>query len=61
MRNISASEYKAIQHRKGKEISLGYVYQLMRNGKIPCIQETVTKILKRIPWDDEKMETVNMN
>lgn len=49
MRLISAKEYA---DKKG--LSLGYVYELLRDGKLPC--KPIEKIVKRIPWDDEKQE-----
>lgn len=49
MRYISAKEYA---NKKG--LSLGYVYELMRDGKLPWVEES--KVVKRIPWDDERLE-----
>lgn len=54
MRYISAREYADL-----KGLSLGYVYELLREGKLPF--EPKTKIVKRIPWDDTKQEVVNAN
>jgi hypothetical protein len=50
MRYISAKEYS---DKKG--LSLGYVYELMRDQKIPWVNQN--KVVKRIPWDDEKQES----
>ena len=52
MRNISPREYA-----KKKGLSLGYVYDLMKNSKLPCVMES--KQVKRIPWDDTTQEAVN--
>lgn len=54
MQYISAREYAA---RKG--LSLGYVYELMRNGKLPF--EEHTKVVKRIPVEDTEQEGVKVN
>ena len=47
MRYISAKEYSEL-----KGISLGHVYELMKDGKLPFVEQQ--KTVKRIPWDDEK-------
>lgn len=49
MRYISAKEYS-----DKKKISLGHVYELMKKGKVPFVEQL--KAVKRIPWDDEKQE-----
>ncbi len=54
MRYISAREYA---ERTGK--SLGYVYELMRAGKLPFIEQN--KVVKRIAWEDTEEEPVNVN
>jgi hypothetical protein len=59
MRYISPSEYRSILKRQGKQITLSYIYSLMREGKIPSEQIETTKTLKRIPWDDDKMQVVS--
>lgn len=49
MRYISAKEYA-----DRKDLSIGYVYELMRDGKVPYVPQN--KVVKRIPWDDDKEE-----
>lgn len=51
MRNISPREYA-----KKKNLSLGYVYTLIKNGKLPCVAEK--REVMRIPWDDTNSEAV---
>ena len=47
MRYISAKEYSEL-----KGLSLGHVYELMKEGKLPFVEQN--KVVKRIPWDDDK-------
>jgi predicted DNA-binding transcriptional regulator AlpA len=54
MQYISARQYADI-----KGLSLGYVYELMRDGKLPW--EPQNKVVKRIPWDETKQEAVKQN
>lgn len=54
MRLISPREYA-----KRKNLSLGHVYRMMKEEKLPV--ELETKELKRIPWDDITCEAVNVN
>lgn len=54
MRLISAKEYA---ERKG--LSVGYVYSLIRSGKIATVEHQMT--VKRIPFDDIKNEHVNIS
>lgn len=49
MRYISAREYA-----EKKNVSLGHVYELMREKKLPWVEKN--KVVKRIPWDDDKEE-----
>lgn len=49
MRYIAAREYA---DRKG--LSVGHVYQFMKDGKVPFVPQT--KVVKRIPWDDTIQE-----
>lgn len=49
MQYISAKEYA-----KKKNLSIGYVYALMRDNKLSFVEQN--KLVKRIPWDDAKGE-----
>lgn len=54
MRYISAREYAEL-----KGLSLGYVYEMMREGRLPFVEQN--KVVKRIPVDDTEEEPVKMN
>jgi excisionase family DNA binding protein len=51
MRYISAREYAEL-----KGLSLGYVYEMMRDGKLPFVEQN--KVVKRIPVEDIEPEPV---
>lgn len=53
MRYISPRQYAEL-----KGLSLGYVYQLMRDGKLPWEPKEMT--VKRIPVEDTELEPVNV-
>ncbi len=54
MKYISAREYAEL-----KGLSLGYVYELMREGKLEFVEQN--KVVKRIPVDDMEVDPVNVN
>lgn len=54
MQYISARQYAEL-----KGLSLGYVYELLRSGKLPFIEQN--KVVKRIPVEDTEVEPVKVN
>jgi hypothetical protein len=54
MKYISAREYAKL-----KGLSLGYVYELMRTGKLAW--EPQNKVVKRILVEDTELEAVKVN
>lgn len=54
MRLISPKEYAKL-----KGLCFSTVYRKMKEGKVPWVDSSLT--VKRIPWDDTKMEAVKNN